>query len=349
MSGVRSNIVPLTQETAKNFLPAELRKKGSSIDLKALADKARTAIDGSEESLKAAGNIADGGWLSRLWHSGDFAKNVVESIGYIRDISQVNLALSAVCNDLAAANLTHAQKIDANHLATNEQLQDLQRSMGELLQHLRTQRDSALLQPIVQRLGQVDAADKEALQGWLHSFSEAIDLQYLALREKLDHHVQQPAVSSEDLQPIRQELNRLSSANQDQRDHAQRLEGDLQRLQDALQHRYAEHSQELARLYAELARQKDLAAQDHKALTRSLHQSHTKLGDALIRLNDDLRSLTSSLEAERRAREEHDALLRSTIKALNLHWLKRFIWGGGALLLLQLVAYAFLASKIEGL
>ena len=44
-----------------------------------------------------------------------------------------------------------------------------------------------------------------------------------------------------------------------------------------------------------------------------------------------------------------DALLRSTIKALNLHWLKRFIWGGGALLLLQLVAYAFLASKIEGL
>ena len=102
-------------------------------------------------------------------------------------------------------------------------------------------------------------------------------------------------------------------------------------------------------MYAELARQKDLAAQDHKALTRSLHQSHTKLGDALIRLNDDLRSLTSSLEAERRAREEHDALLRSTIKALNLHWLKRFIWGGGALLLLQLVAYAFLASKIEGL
>ena len=84
-----------------------------------------------------------------------------------------------------------------------------------------------------------------------------------------------------------------------------------------------------------------------------MHQSHTKLGDALIRLNDDLRSLTSSLtsslEAERRAREEHDALLRSTIKALNLHWLKRFIWGGGALLLLQLVAYAFLASKIEGL
>ena len=178
MSGARSNIVPLTQETAKDFLPAKLRKKGSNIDLKALADKARTAIDGSEESLKAAGNIADGGWLTRLWHSGDFARSVVESIGYIRDISQVNLALSAVCNDLAAANLTHAQKIDANHQATNEQLQDVQRSMGELLQHLRTQRDSALLQPIAQRLGQVDAADKEALQGWLHSFSETIDQQY---------------------------------------------------------------------------------------------------------------------------------------------------------------------------
>ena len=43
MSGARSNIVPLTQETAKDFLPAKLRKKGSNIDLKALADKARTA------------------------------------------------------------------------------------------------------------------------------------------------------------------------------------------------------------------------------------------------------------------------------------------------------------------
>ena len=349
MSGARSSIVPLTRETAKNFLPAELRKRGSSIDLKALADKARTAIDGSEQSLKAAGNIADGGWLTRLWHSGDFARSVVESIGYIRDISQVNLALSAVCNDLAAANLTHAQKIDANHLATNEQLQDVQRSMGELLQHLRTQRDSALLQPIAQRLGQVDAADKEALQGWLHSFSEAIDLQYLALREKLDHHTQQPAVSAENLQPIRQELNRLSSANANQHDHAQRLEGDLQRLQEALQHRYTEHSQELARLYAELTRHKERAAQDHRALTRSLHQSHAKLGDALSHLNEGLGSVMRSLETERRAREEQDDLLRSTIKALNLHWLKRFLWGGGALLLLQLVAYAFLASKIDGL
>ena len=59
--------------------------------------------------------------------------------------------------------------------------------------------------------------------------------------------------------------------------------------------------------------------------------------------------LMRSLETERRAREEQDDLLRSTIKALNLHWLKRFLWGGGALLLLQLVAYAFLASKIDGL
>ena len=341
MSGVHSNIVPITQKTAKDFLPAKLRKKGSSIDLKALADKARTAIDGSEKSLTAAGNIADSGWLSRLWNTGAFAKNVVESIGYIRDISEVNLALSAVCNDLAAANLTHAQKIDANHQATNEQLQDIQRSMAELLQHLRAQRDSTLLQPIAQRLGQVDASDKEALQGWLHSFSEAIGQQYHKLQERIDQLAQAPTVSRDELDTIRQQLDRVSSANEEQQAHSARIGNELKRVE------------------AELHDLTDIAAQRSQQLDASLRQSHAKLGAGLSQLNDRIAHTTRSLAAECKAREERDAsleaalaqsetALRNTIKALNLHWLKRFIWGGGALLLLQVLAFAFLASKIGG-
>ena len=359
MSGARSNIVPLTQETAKNFLPAELRKKGSSIDLKALADKARTAIDGSEESLKAAGNIADGGWLSRLWNSGAFAKNVVESIGYIRDISQVNLALSAVCNDLAAANLTHAQKIDANHLATNEQLQGVQQSMGELLQHLRAQRDSVLLQPIVQRLGQVDAADKEALQGWLHSFSEAIDLQYLALQEKINQLAQAPAVSSEELQPIREKLNQLSSANHERQDHSVRIDRELKRVQEGLGILEAEHTRQMVQLGGEITLQKNLAAQRSNALDAALRQSHAKLGDGLSQVSEQLANTKRRLADECKAREEHDAAtletleqreqaLRRTIQALNLHWIKRLVWVGGALLLVQAAAFAYLFVHIGG-
>lgn len=359
MSSVRSNVVSITQETAKDFLPAELRKKGSSIDLKALADKARTAIDGSEKSLTAAGDIADGNWLARLWNSGDFAKNVVESIGYIRDISQVNLALSAVCNDLAAANLTHAQKIDANHQATNEQLQDIQRSMAELLQHLRTQRDSTLLQPIAQRLGQVHASDKKALRHWLHLFSEAIDQQYHELQEQIDQLGQAPTVARDELDPIRQQLDRVSSANEEQQAHSARIGNELKRVEAVLHDLATENARQMDLFDAEITHQKDIAAQRSQKLDALLRQSHAKLGAGLNQLNDRIAHTTRNLAAECKEREERDVslqaalaqreiALRNTIKALNLHWLKRFIWGGGALLLLQVLAFAFLASKIGG-
>ena len=349
-----NSIVSITKETAKDFLPSNGKR---DIDLKALALKARTAIDGSEKSLQAAGNIANGNLLQRLWHSGEFARSVVESIGYVRDISEVNLKLSAVCNDLAAANLTHAQRIDANHLETSQQLQDVQRMTGELLQHLRTVRESALLQPIVQRLGQVDAADKDALQGWLHSFSEAIDMQYLALQEKIDQLAQAPAVAQEELEPIRQKLDRLSSANEEQRAHSVRIGSELKRVEAELQNLGAESTRQMVLFGAEITHQKDIAAQRSEKLGEALRQSHAKLGDGLHQVTDRIAHTKRSLAAECKAREEHDAslqealaqsetALRSTIKALNLHWLKRVMWGGGALLLLQVLAFAFLASKI---
>ena len=376
MSKKRSNSVSITKETAKEFLPTELHKV-RSIDLKELAARARDAIEGSERSLEVAGDIANSNFLARLWNSGAFAQNVVESIGYIRDISQVNLALSAVCNDLAAANLLHAQKIDANHRETSQQLQDVQQLTGALLEHLRVARDSALLQPIVQGLGQIDATDKDELNGWLQSFSEAIDFQYLTLQEKVKQLVQQSSVSTEEFQSIRHELSRLSDANQNQHSHTERIEAELKRvsteefqsvrhelsrLSDANQNQHS-HTERieaelkrvekgLQHLNTEYALQKDLAAQRIQAFDATLRQSHTKLGDGLIELSERLELASRSLAAERNAREEshlsiletfgqREAALRSTI-------IKRLFWSGGVFLLLQAGAFAYFIAQIGG-
>ena len=331
----------------------------------------------SERSLEVAGDIANSNFLARLWNSGAFAQNVVESIGYIRDISQVNLALSAVCNDLAAANLLHAQKIDANHRETSQQLQDVQQLTGALLEHLRVARDSALLQPIAQGLGQIDATDKDELNGWLQSFSEAIDFQYLTLQEKVNQLVQQSSVSTEEFQSIRHELSRLSDANQNQHSHTERIEAELKRvsteefqsvrhelsrLSDANQNQHS-HTERieaelkrvekgLQHLNTEYALQKDLAAQRIQAFDATLRQSHTKLGDGLIELSERLELASRSLAAERNAREEshlsiletfgqREAALRSTI-------IKRLFWSGGVFLLLQAGAFAYFIAQIGG-
>lgn len=339
-------------------MPTRLRSDGG-IDLKKLAVTTRKAIEGSERSLEAACDIANSNMLARIWNSGAFAKNVVESIGYIRDISQVNLALSEVCNDLAAANLLHAQKIDSNHHETSQQLQDVQRLTGGLLDHLRTARDSALLQPIVQGLGVVDAADKDALHGWLQSFSEAIDLQYLALLDKINQFAQRPAVSTEDLQQIHLKIDRLSSANQNQRDHSDQIEADLKCLEEGLRNLDAEHNRQRVLFGTEITHQEELAAQRVRAFDATLRQSHAKLGDGLNQLSERLELTKSSLAAERKAREEHHAsmletleqreqALRRTISALNSHWLKRLFWMGGTLLLVQATAFAYLVAHIGG-
>ncbi len=297
MSKKRSNSVSITKETAKEFLPTELHKV-RSIDLKELAARARDAIEGSERSLEVAGDIANSNFLARLWNSGAFAQNVVESIGYIRDISQVNLALSAVCNDLAAANLLHAQKIDANHRETSQQLQDVQQLTGALLEHLRVARDSALLQPIAQGLGQIDATDKDELNGWLQSFSEAIDFQYLTLQEKVKQLVQQSSVSTEEFQSIRHELSRLSDANQNQHSHTERIEAELKRvsteefqsvrhelsrLSDANQNQHS-HTE---RIEAELKR---VSTEEFQSVRHEL----SRLSDA----NQNQHSHTERIEAE---------------------------------------------------
>ena len=269
MSDSKSNVIAITDKTAKDFLLEELQKGG--VDLGQLAATARKAIEGSDVSLKVAGDIANSGWLARLWNSGEFAKHVVESIGHIRDISKVNLALSAVCNDLAATNLIHAQRIDANHFETSQQLQQVQGLTSALLEHLRTARESSLLQPIALALADVDTGDKDALHGWLDSFSEAIDQQYAALQENLQQLAQQQAVASQEVVRFSAELSSLSAFQKKQKGDRTDIQIELVRLSDTLKAQQAQEAttlKETKRVAAALTEQQKQEGRNRLELVR---------------------------------------------------------------------------------
>jgi len=354
MSAKRSSKVPIARETAKEFLPKELRNS-RSIDLSELAANARKAIAGSEKSLEVAGDIANSNWLARLWSSGQFAQNVVESIGYIRDISKVNLALSAICNDLASANLLHAEKIDANHREISLQLEAVKQLTGELIEHLRVTRDSVLLQPIVQGLGQIDAADRDALQGWLRSFSEAIDLQYQGLQDEIKNISQQTAASTETSQKAQEKIEQVYAAHLNLVGRADRIATEFKRLEEAQRNQDSEHARQLVLFGSEVSNQRHWVEQRFQAFEASLSRSNEKLSEGLNQLNERLGAISRSLTAECKTREEQDAsilekmrqgdsALRSTISALNAHWVKRLMWVGGGLLLLQVIMFAYLLT-----
>lgn len=166
-----SNEITIREETAQNFLPADMRMRGA-IDLHELSKLAKEAMEGSERSLKAAGVIAGSNVITRLWNAGDMQKQIIQSISYLGEISKVNLLLSAICNDLAAANLEHASHIDKNHHATNQQLNQVQQLIGELLAHLRKPRQPALLDGLLPALAEANPADQDAMRIWLRTLTE---------------------------------------------------------------------------------------------------------------------------------------------------------------------------------
>lgn len=367
MSTSKSNFVVISEETAKAFLPRELRKHGG-VDLKQLVGKARGAIKDSDASLKAAGDIANSNVLVRIWKSGELAKHVVQAIGHIRDISQVNLALSAVCNDLASANLLHAERIDANHRATSQQLDAVQTAVGALLAQLRAAPQSALVEPLAQTLGSVDASDMDAVHGWLHAFSSGIDQQYLALQDRISQLAEQPKVSSEEIQNIRQETHRLTSEQQQLRADSERIDMEIGRLGSELKTVDSESTHRLAQLQSQLEGEIAQLEQLGRSLGATVRQSHEKLAGALSVLNERVERQKSefarALHEERHLREQALSVahsqaeereralattisdLRTTISALNRHLLKRIGWVAGGLFAVQLAGFVYLGVHI---
>ena len=185
MPHMSNNVITIRKETAQSFLPADMQRRGA-IDLHELSKLAKDAMEGSELSLAAATAIANGNVISRLWNSGEMQQHIIQSISYLGDISKVNLGLSAICNDLAAANLEHASRIDRNNYATNQQLNQVQQLTEEILAHLRKPREPALLDRLLPALSKSNLADQDAMRGWLRTLTEEIDLQYAVLQENLD-------------------------------------------------------------------------------------------------------------------------------------------------------------------
>lgn len=335
---MKKTTISLRKETAKDFLPAQFHKN-PVIDLGDLAEMAKAAIESSDQSLAAAQAIADGGWITRFLNSGEMQRHVIQSISHIRDISKVNLGLSAICNDLAAANLEHASRIDKNHHATNHQLSQVEKMTGELLTHLRRPREPGLLEKLLPALSAANPADLDEVHGWLRTLTEEIDCQYTDVQKKLDELGRQNTTSIAWVVGLGAELQKIGGSLSDQKD-------DLIRQLGLLSSRLT------AGLYE--------AGQRTDATDAMVRKSHeilaagvTKLGQQIAQHQTDTQAAYQTERAARDAMQQaliglikqREGAIRSTIGELNQHLLKRMFWVASGIVVLQIMGFAFFALK----
>jgi hypothetical protein len=334
-----NNVITIRKETAQSFLPADMHRRGA-IDLHELSKLAKEAMEGSELSLAAATDIADGNFISRLWNSGEMQKHIIQSISYLGDISKVNLGLSAICNDLAAANLEHASRIDKNHHATNQQLNQVQQLTAELLTHLRKPREPALLDRLLPALSKANPADQDAIRGWLRTLTEEIDLQYAVLQEN---------------------LNKLSQQNDNTVESVTRFRVEIASFSEALVNQKADAGEQLGLLSSRLSASVSESAQKADKTDATIRKSHEVLATALTTLNQQLArhqsDFQTAIQSEHASRDamqqailslikQREGAIRTTIGELNQHLLKRMLWGAVGIVVLQVLGFGFLAFKM---
>lgn len=100
--------------------PRELLSHGGPkgkprIDFRDLEDRASAAIRGSDASLAAAREIQEGNFLRRLWDGAELNRHVIDTIGHVKSMSEVNLALSALCHQLSDRTLRLASEAESQH------------------------------------------------------------------------------------------------------------------------------------------------------------------------------------------------------------------------------------------
>lgn len=334
-----NNVITIREETAQSLLPADMHRRGA-IDLHELAKLAKEAMEGIELSRAAATEIADGNSIYRLWNSGEMQKHIIQSIAYLSDIAKVNLGLSAICNDLAAANLEHACRIDKNHHATNQQLNQVQQLTAELLAHLRKPRESALLDRLLPALSKASPTDQDEMRGWLRTLTEEIDLQYVVLQANLD------------------ELTKKT-------DYAvvlaSRIDAEIAKLNKSLTSQKADAVQQMELLTRRLLASVTNATQRADKTDAIIRKSHEVLAAALSTLNQQLARHQSefqvAIQSEHASREamkhsivslikQREGAIRTTIGELNQHLLKRMVWVASGIVVLQILGFGFLAFKM---
>jgi hypothetical protein len=334
-----NTVITIRKETTQAFLPAEMNWSGE-IDLGVLAAIAKEAINKSDMSLAAASAIADGSWWDRFFKSGDMQRHVIQSITHIRDISKVNLGLSAICNDLAAANLEHANRIDINHHATNQQLGKVEKLTTELLEHLRRPREPGLLDSLLPALSTANPSDQNEMHGWLRSLTQGIDLQYSALQKNLDVLSTKKDFSEGTLNQLGLKIASL---------------GDL--IEERIAYTNRQHFQLRTETFDKLE-QSDLRANDADTTLRlNKEQLQGNISSLTREMTKRHAEVLTAIQAERVGREDmHQSLVklikereksvRATIGKLNQHLLKRMLWTAGGIVTLQIAGFAYFAFKL---
>lgn len=342
-------LVKVRLETAEAFLSSELHD-GGAIDLAALAAMAHAAIERSDKSLAAAKAISGGALWERWYKSGDMQRHVIESITHIRDISKVNLGLSAICNDLAAANLEHARRIDSNHRATNIGLDEIKTLTAELLDYLRRPRDPSLLDGLKSLLSASSPTDQNLMHGWLHELSDAIDLQYATLLDHLNGLTKHLNSSDEAWVRIRMELAELGATVERQKAEANRQ---LALNSDRFSGILAQLDRRFSDVLVEVACQ--VASVDNKLADSRRHWA-IELRLIEQQLVSQGEQQVYAIATERGSREsmpkalvgilkQNEASLRYEISEQKRRANQRMIWITGVLLIFQIAGFAFLSIK----
>lgn len=347
-------------DTATAFLPAAMHKHGA-IDLTQLAAVAKKAIDDSEKSLAAAQTIADGGWITRFLNSGEMQRHVIQSISHIRDISKVNLGLSAICNDLAAANLEHAARIDRNHHETNQQIVGVERLTQELLDHLRRPREPGMLDSLLPALALANPSDHDEVRGWLKNLTEAIDQQYKSMLGEVEELSTNHGRST-------QTMNGFGISLADLRGVIDESKTEMLSQIELLSNKLKSTNADLASVGAKQS-QLSMRVDDGfaESLRRSegtnaaLRKSHESLANALTTLNQlqarHKVELTEAIHVEGKNRHamqhtltatlnSRDRAMQATIGDLNTRFQRKLQWAVGGILIVQILGFGFLSLKM---
>lgn len=127
---IESEII-IRQETAGRF---GVSNSNGRVDLAELAADASRALRESDEALDRVRAIDGENWVVKWLNSGEIRAEMVRAIEHIRTIARVNVALSAICNDLAASNLEHAKTLCANQEQTAKALNDIHVAVDQIFQ-----------------------------------------------------------------------------------------------------------------------------------------------------------------------------------------------------------------------
>lgn len=177
----------LRGDTAKAMLAGT--ELGNQVDLQALAAKAKQAMQISKTSIARAAELNDS-WWDRLFSSGELQEMTLQAIGSIGQISEVNVALAAICNDLAVDNLRRAERIDLAQRETSQQMARVECFVATIEGHLSRehQRSISLDRKILDEIAP-ELADLAKLQDRLEGLLEEASAEQRKFETRVNHEL----------------------------------------------------------------------------------------------------------------------------------------------------------------